>query len=354
MTGRAPSTTGAGSSTSAGSGVGAGRAGRMPGLGPRRGWVGKGAVSGRALRGAALRPGASRLVARAGGGASRRDARPRVSASVDALNALLASPPASNESAAESLANHERVKRWAHTLGESLRSALEKEDYTEAARLRDEIEALRATDTIAVLREEMSAALDREDYDAATALRDRLRAIVPPGMELGGDKPDVGPSDDWVTASTTSEQITHGVRVRVRSVYLPDRSASNRGYYFFAYRVTIVNESDQPVQLMARRWVISDDEGRVEEVRGQGVIGETPVLRPGVSFEYTSGCPLRTPTGQMRGSFKMEAITARTHGKDDSFGFHEPEEFIVDVAPFALHIDGLDVRLPRSKDEGAE
>ena len=84
------------------------------------------------------------------------------------------------------------------------------------------------------------------------------------------------------------------------------------------------------------------------------MIGETPVLPPGVSFEYTSGCPLRTPTGQMRGSFKMEAITARTHGKDDSFGFHEPEEFIVDVAPFALHIDGLDVRLPRSKDEGAE
>ena len=164
----------------------------------------------------------------------------------------------------------------------------------------------------------------------------------------------MGTSDDWVTASTTSEQITRGVRVRVRSVYLPDRSAANRGYYFFAYRVTIVNESDQPVQLMARRWVISDDQGRVEEVRGPGVIGETPVLRPGVSFEYTSGCPLRTPTGQMRGSFKMEAIAARALGKDDAFGFQEPEVFTVDVAPFALHVDGHDVKLPRSMEKELE
>jgi len=362
LTGRVPASAAvAGASTMTGSA--AGRGGRAPGLGPRRGWVGKGsAAGGRSARGgrasssAAASAGASRLVVRASGVMRRDSPRPRpsrtLSASADALNALLASPVATAEAAAESLANHERVVRWSETLKESLQAALEKEEYGDAARLRDEIEALRATDTVEVLREQMCAALDREDYDIAAALRDRLRAIVPLGAEAallpGGGEPGAGASGDFVTASTMSEQVTHGVRVRVRSVYLPDRSATNRGYYFFAYRVTIVNESDQPVQLMARRWVITDDEGRVEEVRGQGVIGETPVLRPGVSFEYTSGCPLRTPTGQMRGSFKMEAITARATGKkDEVFGFHEPEEFTVDVAPFALHIEGGDVTLPR-------
>jgi len=103
----------------------------------------------------------------------------------------------------------------------------------------------------------------------------------------------------------TSEAVTGGVRVFVRSQFVPERSRPELGEFFFAYTILIENRSQNRVQLISRHWVITDAEGRQEEVRGPGVVGEQPVLDPGESFQYTSACPLRTPFGAMRGTYQM-------------------------------------------------
>ncbi len=105
--------------------------------------------------------------------------------------------------------------------------------------------------------------------------------------------------------STSSDEITRGVRVQVRSRYIADRSAPEKRRFFFAYHVTIRNEGDEPVQLVSRHWTITDGAGRTQEVRGPGVVGETPHLAPGESFEYTSACPLTTELGAMQGTYQM-------------------------------------------------
>jgi ApaG protein len=102
-----------------------------------------------------------------------------------------------------------------------------------------------------------------------------------------------------------SDAITRGVRVRVESRYVPERSSPPQGYYFFAYRIQISNEGEETVQLVSRRWTITDAHGRVEHVAGPGVVGEQPVLAPGQAFEYTSFCPLPTPIGSMHGTYQM-------------------------------------------------
>ena len=104
---------------------------------------------------------------------------------------------------------------------------------------------------------------------------------------------------------STSRAVTHGIRVEVRSRYSPDHSEPQRNHWFFLYTVQIANEGSETVQLLSRHWVITDATGRVEEVRGPGVVGEHPVLEPGESFEYTSGCPLPTPFGSMHGSYQF-------------------------------------------------
>ncbi len=103
----------------------------------------------------------------------------------------------------------------------------------------------------------------------------------------------------------TSEAVTRGIRVKVASSYLEARSDPGHELWFFAYRVQIANEGPETVQLLSRHWKIMDAEGRVEEVRGLGVVGEQPVLAPGESFEYTSGCPLSTPFGSMQGAYQI-------------------------------------------------
>ena len=100
-----------------------------------------------------------------------------------------------------------------------------------------------------------------------------------------------------------SVMVTNGIRVRVESEYSPEHSQPNQ--WFFLYTVTISNEGRETVQLVSRHWVIRDATGKVEEVRGEGVVGEQPVIRPGESFEYTSGCPLATPFGTMEGAYQM-------------------------------------------------
>ena len=94
-----------------------------------------------------------------------------------------------------------------------------------------------------------------------------------------------------------SEAVTTGIRVRVEAEYSEEHSRPQQNQWFFLYTITVSNESDRVVQLINRHWIITDATQQVEEVRGPGVVGQQPVLRPGESFEYTSGCPLPTPFG---------------------------------------------------------
>jgi ApaG protein len=103
------------------------------------------------------------------------------------------------------------------------------------------------------------------------------------------------------------EAVTGDVVVRVRPEYLPDQSEPDERRWVWAYHIEVENRGPATVQLLARRWLITDAAGRTEEVKGLGVVGEQPVLRPGQSFRYTSGCPLPTSSGVMRGSYRMVA-----------------------------------------------
>ena len=120
----------------------------------------------------------------------------------------------------------------------------------------------------------------------------------------------------------TSEAVTRGVRVHVVSQYDGERSEPARNQWFFLYTIRITNEGPEAVQLLTRHWIITDGEGKVEEVRGPGVVGKQPILKPGESFEYTSGCPLSTPFGVMEGTYQMMAENG--------------ERFDAKVAPFTL------------------
>lgn len=102
------------------------------------------------------------------------------------------------------------------------------------------------------------------------------------------------------------EAVTRGIRVRVEPQYVEDQSSPDESHFFWAYTVTINNESDETVQLKSRVWRITNGIGATQEVRGPGVVGLTPVIAPGESFSYTSGCPLETPSGIMVGSYQMQ------------------------------------------------
>ncbi|MCS6799889.1 MAG: Co2+/Mg2+ efflux protein ApaG [Myxococcota bacterium] len=126
------------------------------------------------------------------------------------------------------------------------------------------------------------------------------------------------------TPRTTSVAVTRGVRVAVRSQYLPSRSNPAQRHYAFAYTIRITNEGEATVQLLTRHWIITHADGHVEEVRGPGVVGHQPVLRRGESFEYTSGCVLRTTRGTMQGSYQM----VDEHG----------QQFDAQIAEFSLEM----------------
>ena len=121
-----------------------------------------------------------------------------------------------------------------------------------------------------------------------------------------------------------SDTTTRGVRVEVRTTYVPERSSPRDSQYFFAYRIRISNAGEETVQLLSRHWIITDGDGRTEHVRGPGVVGEQPVLEPGGSFEYTSFCPLPTPIGSMHGTYQM--VTAGGSA------------FEAEIAPFSLAV----------------
>ena len=115
---------------------------------------------------------------------------------------------------------------------------------------------------------------------------------------------------------------THSIQVSVEPFYLADRSDPDSGRFFWTYRIDITNQGNEEVQLISRHWKITDANGRTEEVRGLGVVGEQPQLPPGGSFEYSSGVPLQTATGIMAGTYLMESA----HG----------ERFEVDIPAFSL------------------
>jgi ApaG protein len=98
---------------------------------------------------------------------------------------------------------------------------------------------------------------------------------------------------------------THGITVRVSVSYLPEQSEPRRGRWFWAYHVRLENGGDAAVQLLTRHWIITDGRGARHTVEGEGVVGEQPLIEPGQSFDYVSGCPLATPTGAMQGSYRM-------------------------------------------------
>lgn len=122
---------------------------------------------------------------------------------------------------------------------------------------------------------------------------------------------------------SSSEAITSGVRVAVRARFIPERSNPGEGEWFFAYTIRITNESERTVQLLSRHWVINDADGKVEEVRGPGVVGQQPILSPGQTFEYTSACPLATSFGVMQGTYQMVTPSG--------------DHFDIAIAPFSLH-----------------
>ncbi len=105
------------------------------------------------------------------------------------------------------------------------------------------------------------------------------------------------------------EATTQKIKVEVLPAYVEQESDPSQDYYFFSYRIRIYNQSDLDVQLLARHWLIKDAFGKTEEVRGPGVVGVQPKLKPGEMFEYSSFCPLPTPTGSMRGTYLM--VTAK-------------------------------------------
>ncbi|THU59114.1 hypothetical protein C4D60_Mb03t21580 [Musa balbisiana] len=198
-----------------------------------------------------------------------------------------------------------------------MRKAIEEErfeDYKEAARIRDSLKFFEEEEPALHLRKLMRKAIEEERFEDAAKYRDELKIIAPHSL-----------------LKCSSDATTLGIRVQVRSVYIESRSHPSKWQYFFAYRIRISNNSQHPVQLLRRHWIITDANGRTENVWGAGVIGEQPVIHPRTGFEYSSACPLSTPSGRMEGDFEMKRI--------DKVG---SPTFNVAIAPFSLSIMGDD------------
>ena len=119
-------------------------------------------------------------------------------------------------------------------------------------------------------------------------------------------------------------ETTRAIQVTVEPSFMASESSPERSRYFWAYRIEIANLGDEAVRVRSRHWLITDEGGRTEEVQGAGVIGEQPVLKPGETFTYTSGCPLSTPSGIMVGSYQMQS--------------ERGELFSIAIPPFSLDL----------------
>lgn len=125
------------------------------------------------------------------------------------------------------------------------------------------------------------------------------------------------------------DEISYNIKVSVDTTYLESQSSSDDDRYVFAYTVTIQNNGEVPAKLLTRHWIITDSNGKTQEVRGDGVVGEQPHLKPGEGFQYTSGTMLETPVGTMRGSYQMQA--------DDGTEFDAEIQLFTLSAPRVLH-----------------
>ena len=121
--------------------------------------------------------------------------------------------------------------------------------------------------------------------------------------------------------------VRHKISVEVETDFLNDQSEPRQDRFVFSYTITIRNEGDVPARLLTRHWIITDANGKVQEVRGDGVVGEQPYLKPGQGFRYSSGAVLDTPVGSMQGSYQMVA--------DDGVRFDAP------ISPFRLAMPGV-------------
>ncbi|KAI4374579.1 hypothetical protein MLD38_012560 [Melastoma candidum] len=193
-------------------------------------------------------------------------------------------------------------------LKQQMEVAAKSEDYKEAARIRDSLKLFEEEEPVLRLRRLMKEAVAQERFEDAAKYRDKLKEIAPHSL-----------------LKCSSDATTLGIRVQVRSVYIEGRSQPSKGQYFFAYRIRITNNSDRPVQLLRRHWIIIDANGKTENFWGMGVIGEQPVILPNTSFEYSSACPLCTPSGRMEGDFEMKHVD---RVKSPTFN--------VAIAPFSL------------------
>ena len=128
------------------------------------------------------------------------------------------------------------------------------------------------------------------------------------------------------TVKTAYRAVTREIEVKASPRFLPDRSSPENGYFFWAYTITLTNLGTETVQLKTRHWRITDAQGRLQEVRGAGVVGEEPVLKPGENFEYTSGVPLPTPSGFMTGTYGMVTAAGETFDIDiPAFSLDTPQ-----------------------------
>lgn len=127
----------------------------------------------------------------------------------------------------------------------------------------------------------------------------------------------------------TENATRHSIRVEVETSYLEQQSEPDERRYVFSYTITIHNDGDQPARLLTRHWIITDANGRVQEVRGDGVVGEQPYIKPGQGFRYSSGAVIETPVGAMQGSYQMV--------DDDGLHFDAPIPAFRLAKPGLLH-----------------
>ena len=188
------------------------------------------------------------------------------------------------------------ISKERQSLVKAIDAAVKREDFKMAASCKRELEELNASDPFFVLNEQLKQSIAEQSFAEAARLKTAISELE---KELGCSMPIL----DSKELSTTSNTVTRGIRIQIQSTYRPNESAPQLGQWFFSYKVTISNESDRIVQIRSRQWVITDANGRQEEVKGTGVVGHQPILLPGKSFDYESACPLRTPTGFQEGSF---------------------------------------------------
>lgn len=202
--------------------------------------------------------------------------------------------------------------RQVQELKQSLDLAVTAQRFSDAARLRDQILALSLSDDYFRTKMELECAVREERFADAARLRDALSVLDPPPKESGSKNVEGRNMEDMDGSEVEnwSKTKTHGIVVHVESFYMPEQSVPEHNHFMFGYKVTITNESSETCQLVSRQWNIQQTGSKDKQVNGPGVVGKQPVLEPGDSFQYTSGCEVNTPLkggqsvlGNMRGQY---------------------------------------------------